>query len=224
MELLEAIKARHSVRSYTDQPLEGEVLAQLRQTIDACNRESGLNIQLCLNAPEAFTGMMARYGKFSGVNNYIALVGKKEDVLEEKCGYQGEKIVLRAQQLGLNTCWVASTYSKGKTVAAVGPGEKLLMVIAIGYGKTQGVPHRGKSAQELCRVEGPMPEWFRSGMEASALAPTTINQQKFRFTLRGDRVSATAGTGFHAKTDLGIAKYHFELGAGNSGWAWETPA
>lgn len=220
MDLLEAMKVRHSVRSYTGQAIEGEVLEQLRQTIGECNRESGLNIQLCLDAPQTFSGMLARYGKFSGVNNYVALVGPKNDRLEELCGYYGEKIVLRAQQLGLNTCWVAATYKKSKSVATVNPGEKLLMVIAIGYGATQGVPHKGKPVEQLYQAAGSPPDWFCSGVAAAELAPTATNQQKFCFELDGDKVKATAGGGFYVKTDLGIAKYHFELGAGDGTWAW----
>jgi hypothetical protein len=48
--------------------------------------------------------MMAHYGKFIGVKNYIALVGPKSSVQEERLGYYGEQIVLKAQKLGLNTC------------------------------------------------------------------------------------------------------------------------
>lgn len=220
MELLDAIRQRHSVRSYTEKPIEGEVLRSLRETVEECNREGGLHIQLCLNEPRAFSGMMARYGKFSGVNNYVALVGKKDANLEEKCGYYGEKIVLRAQQLGLNTCWVAASYSKGKSVAVTGPGEKQLMVIAIGYGNSAGVPHRSKPISALCTVRGTMPRWFEQGVEAASLAPTATNQQKFRFALDGMEVSATPGRGFYTKTDLGIAKAHFEVGAGQCGWKW----
>lgn len=86
-----------------------------------CNRESGLHIQLVLDEPRGFGGLPAHYGKFSGVKNYIALIGKKSPNLEEACGYYGEKIVLRAQQLGLNTCWVAMTYSKVKTAFQIAP-------------------------------------------------------------------------------------------------------
>lgn len=217
MEIMEAIKARHSVRSYTDKKIEGEVLDSLRQTIAECNKASGLNIQLCVNEPTAFTGMMARYGKFNNVKNYIALVGKKGDILEEQCGYFGEKIVLNAQQLGLNNCWVAMTFSKGKSknVIKIKPGEKLLMVIAIGYGDNCGVPHKAKSIEELSKVNGAMPDWFRSGMQAAQLAPTAMNQQKFVFSLSGNAVDASAGSGFYTKVDLGIAKYHFEVGAGD---------
>lgn len=217
---LDAMRERHSVRSYTDKKLEGDVLIQLRQAIDECNLESGLHIQLCLNEPKAFSGMMARYGKFRNVNNYIAIVGKKEATAEEKCGYYGEKIVLEAQKLGLNTCWVAMTYSKGKSTATVGTGEKLLMAIPIGYGESSGVSHNVKSIDQLSKTSGPMPDWFRSGMEAAQLAPTAMNQQKFCLELDGNTVTATPGSGFYTKVDLGIVKYHFEVGAGDSQWKW----
>lgn len=218
----EAIANRHSVRRYTDRRIEGEALEELRRTVDECNAASGLNIQLCLDEPTAFAGSMARYGSFKNVKNYIALVGRKNAGFDEKCGYYGEKIVIRAQQLGLNTCWVALTFSKGrsKTAVKINPGESLLMVISLGYGETRGVPHKGKSVEQLADVKGTMPEWFRAGVEAARLAPTAMNQQKFIFSLDGTAVSASAGRGFYTKVDLGIAKYHFEVGAGGEGWSW----
>lgn len=221
MDLWEAIKSRHSVRNYTDRKIEGDVKEQLIQMVNVCNRESGLHIQLCLNEPRAFSGMMAKYGKFKNVNNYIALVGRKEKGLEEKCGYYGEKIVLKAQQLGLNTCWVALTYSKGKSTAVVEKGEKFLMVIAIGYGETSGAAHKGKPIEDLCRVKGVMPDWFRRGIEAAQLAPTAINQQKFLFELNGNTVKATSLFGPNSRVDLGIVKYHFEIGTSGGNWHWE---
>ena len=220
MNLIEAMEQRHAVRSYEDRPIAPEAREALLACIAQCNRESGLHIQLVLDEPKGFSGLLAHYGKFSGVKNYIALIGKKSPDLEEACGYYGEKIVLRAQQLGLNTCWVAMTYSKIKTAFAVGPGEALRLVIAIGYGQTQGVSHRSKAPEEVAQADGPMPEWFRHGVQAALLAPTAMNQQKFRFTLRGDAVSAEAGLGFYSKIDLGIAKYHFELGAGAEQFHW----
>ena len=163
---------------------------------------------------------MAHYGKFSGVTNYFALIGERGPGLEEKCGYYGERLVLKAQQLGLNTCWVAMTYSKIKTAFTVGKGEKLCVVIALGYGETQGVPHKSKPAAEVMAVSGPVPEWFKQGIEAALLAPTAMNQQKFVFSLNGDKVSVKPGLGFYSKIDLGIAKYHFELGAGTEYFTW----
>lgn len=222
MHAQEAMKARHSVRQYTDKAVEADKVSALQREIAACNRESGLHIQLVLNEPKAFNGFMAHYGKFSGVTDYIALIGSKGPRLEETCGYYGERLVLLAQELGLNTCWVAMTYSKVKSAFTISQGEKLCAVIAVGYGKTQGTAHRSKGLSEVIKAQGQMPKWFLQGAEAALLAPTAMNQQKFTFALKDGKVSVKPGKGFYTKLDLGIVKYHFELGAGESGWNWET--
>ena len=220
MTIMEAIRQRHSVRQYTDKPLGEDVIRPLEEEIAACNKESGLHIQLVKNEPKAFDSFMAHYGKFSGVTNYIAMIGKKGPDLEETCGYYGERLVLKAQQLGLNTCWVAMTYSKIRSAFSVGEGEKLCIVISLGYGKTQGVPHKSKAIEKMAKTDGPAPDWFTSGVGAALLAPTAMNQQKFQFTLTDDKVSVRAGVGFYTKIDLGIVRYHFEAGAGKEHFTW----
>lgn len=218
MDVWTAMQERHSVRSYRDEPIAAELRAQLAEEIDACNRESGLHIQAVFDEPRAFDGFMAHYGKFSGVKNYIALIGKKGE--DEKIGYFGERLVLSAQRLGLNTCWVAMTYKKIKTAYSVAKGEKLYCVLSLGYGATQGVAHKSKTVEEVSVADNP-PAWFTDGVRAALLAPTAMNQQKFLFTYKGEGVvSAKAGLGFYAKIDLGIAKYHFESGADKARFTW----
>ena len=214
MDLKEAILSRHSVRSYLDKPIDPETVEKLQAIIDECNEESGLHIQLVLNERKAFDSFMAHYGNFKGVSNYLALIGKKGPDIEETCGYYGEKIVLEAQRLGLNTCWVALTYKKVPSAFVVDKGEKLSVVIALGYGETQGKQHRSKPINEVSNCDETSPEWFRNGVECALLAPTAVNQQKFFFTLEGDKVSTKVGRAFYTKMDLGIAKYHFEIGSG----------
>ena len=209
MEMLDLMKQRHSVRQYTAQPVEAEKRTVLDNLITDINQKTGLHIQIFYEEPKCFDSMMAHYGKFTGVKNYISLVGPKGSALEETLGYFGEQIVLKAQALGLNTCWVAMTHGKSK--ADVRKGEKEVCLISIGYGCTNGVPHKSKSLPEISNYKGSMPEWFLSGLEAALLAPTAVNQQKFYFELlpNGD-VKATCGKGFYTKLDLGIVKYHFE--------------
>lgn len=220
MSIMEAMKQRHSVRQYTDQLIDEEVLKALQTEIETCNQESGLSIQLVTNEPKAFGSFMAHYGKFSGVTNYMALVGKKSNMLDELCGYYGERLVLKAQQLGLNTCWVALTYKKVPGAFTVNKGEKLTVVIALGYGKTQGTAHKSKSMEAVSNITPDSPEWFKKGVEAALLAPTAMNQQKFSLSYADGKVSARAGSGLYAKMDLGIVKYHFELGAGKTNFEW----
>jgi len=223
MDLLQAVKERHSVRQYLDKPIETDKIAELKTFIDECNENGNLHFQLVLNEPKAFDSFMAHYGKFSGVENYVALVGKKGGATEEKIGYYGAKLILFAQTLGLNTCWVALTYKKVKTAFTTETDEKLYSLIALGYGKTQGVQHKSKSAAEVSGFNcAKAPEWFENGVKTALLAPTAVNQQKFHFTLNADNsVSATTKGGFYTKMDLGIARYFFELGAGDNLVNWK---
>lgn len=212
MDILDIMRARHSVRQYSGKKIENDKREALTALVDECNEESGMHIQILFDEPKCFDSIMAHYGKFSSVENYISLVGEKSADLDEKAGYYGEKLVLKAQELGLNTCWVAMTH--GKSAARIGKGEKQACIIALGYGTTQGIAHQSKSLEQLCNCASNMPDWFSKGMEAALLAPTAMNQQKFYLTLENNRVSAKAGKGFYTKLDLGIVKYHFEAVTG----------
>ena len=213
-DIIEAMKQRHAVREYDgDRKIEQDKLDILNERISSINKESGLHIQLVTGEPKAFDGFMAHYGKFSGITNYIALIGKKGSDLNEKCGYYGEQLVLLAAQLGLDTCWVAMSYAKVKNAYDIAKGEKLCCVISLGYGKTHGISHKSKTAEEVAVIKEDTPKWFIDGVNAALLAPTAMNQQKFGFMLDGDKVIAKAGKGILTDIDLGIVKYHFEIGA-----------
>ena len=201
MDLLEAIGQRHSVRSYEDRPIEADAKEELEKYIEKLNEESGLHMQLITDEPKAFTGLkvhiVAGYGSFKGLKNYVALIGKKGADLHEKCGYYGEKLVRKVTE-----------------AVDLEGGEELTAIIAIGYGTTDGKPHKSKPLEKLMKVEGEAPDWFYKGLEAAILAPTAMNQQKFVISWKDGKVSAEAGIGPFSKMDLGIVKYHFEVGAG----------
>ena len=153
LDIHQAIIKRHSVRRYLDKPIENDLVIKLNQFISEINKESGLTFQLVLNEPTAFTGPLAHYGKFENCSNYIIIKGPKGR--EEDVGYFGEKIVIYAGQLGLNTCWVALTYSKRKLkrILTLNKGEKFYLLIAIGYGRNRGLPRKTKPMEKLCKVD-----------------------------------------------------------------------
>lgn len=217
MDFIKAINDRHAVRSYLDKPIEAEKIQTLQAIIDECNKEGGLHIQLVLDEPKAFDSFMAHYGKFSGVTNYVALIGGKDK--EEQIGYYGEKIALSAQAMGLNTCWVAMSYKKVPSAFKLNKGEEVHLVLALGYGATQGIAHNAKSVEQVCVSNG-APQWFEEGVKLALLAPTAMNQQKFKFIYDNGKVIAKPGIGFYTKADLGIAKLHFEIGAGKENVIW----
>ena len=228
MTLFEAIQARHSVRKYKDEPIPEEVLAVLRNKVWEINREAGLHVQLVTGEPKAFSGLIC-YGTFSGVTNYFVMAGKKDEDLDEKIGYYGEQLVLLAQTLGLNTCWAGVSYSKIPGTYELEDGEKIGCYIALGYGQTQGSGHKVKDIREVSNASDLTPKWFKKGVDAALLAPTAVNQQKFYLEYVGfkdfsklPKVAAKPVFSMigYSKMDLGIIKYHFELGAGKESFEW----
>jgi nitroreductase len=227
MTIKEAIEARHSVRAYKDQPLSEEIVKVLEDEIVKLNNEGQLHIQLICDEPKAFQGTMAKYGKFRNANNYLVMAGKRAEDLDERVGYYGEHLVLLAQTLGLNTCWVGLSYSKVPGTYVLEEGEKIACYIAIGYGETQGVGHKIKTVEQVSNASDITPSWFKKGVEAALLAPTAVNQQKFSFEYVGmsnNRHQVRAKKGFsmigYTQMDLGIAKYHFEVGVGINSFQW----
>ena len=166
------------------------------------------------------------------------MAGKRADDLDERIGYYGEHLVLLAQTLGLNTCWVGLSYKKIPDTYVLEEGEVIKAYIAIGYGETQGTGHKIKTVEQVSRsavrtlgstenASETTPSWFKKGVEAALLAPTAVNQQKFSFEYLGmnnGRHQVRAKKGFsmigYTQMDLGIAKYHFEVGAGTGNFDW----
>ena len=227
MTILEAIEARHSVRAYKEQPLTEDVVRVLEEKIECFNQEGKLHIQLVINEPKAFKGTLAKYGKFKNVSNYLVIAGKKSADLDERVGYYGEHLVLLAQMLGLNTCWVGLSYSKVPGTFVLANDEKIACYIALGYGETQGASHKVKTIEQVSNVSDITPSWFKRGVQAALYAPTAINQQKFYFEyvrVENNQHKVLAKKGFslvgYTHMDLGIAKCHFEIGAGKENFVW----
>ena len=244
---VETIRERHSVREYDGKPLARAEFDALIAVVEECARESGLDIQLVGDNPEVFN-VIARFGLIRGCRTHVAFVvddakaggatsganaaangateadcvemrGARRTAVDEAIGYWGQKIVLAAQDMGLNTCWCALC-SRKKSRAVVAPGKKVRLVIAVGHGKTQGFSRKTKSVEALSSVEcAKTPAWFAAAMEAAQLAPTAMNNQNFKITLLSDgktvRIDAPK-SGLNV-IDEGIVRCNFEIAAKEAG-------
>lgn len=220
MTIKEAVKQRHMVRKFTDKPIPADLAELLNARIAENNAAHGLNLKLVTGNSDGIGGM-AKMLLTKTVHSYIVLAGKDRADLDEKLGYCGADLCLYAQTLGLNTWWVGGMFSgKGAMKHLETKDVRVNGVIAIGYGQTQGVPHKSKTAAEISQYNGAAPQWFLDGVEALLCAPTALNKQPYMVRGDGDRVSLTAGEGHFAGIDLGIGKYHFEVGAGKDNFRW----
>ena len=220
MTMEEAMRSRHTVRRYTDRRLPREVLEPLEARVRRNNQEHRLAMSLVTENTEAF-GPVWKLLLAKGVRNYVILAGGDRPGVDEAVGYCGADVMLYAQTLGLNSWWVGGTFRRKGLEKNAAPGaEKILGLLALGYGAAQGVPHRSRRPEDIAAYEGEAPEWFQKGVEALLLAPTALNKQAFILRGKGRRVSLRCDNGRFSGVDLGIGKYHFELGAGKERFDW----
>lgn len=223
---LEAIDLRHSRRGYLGTPIVKESIAELKKAIELYNKSSGLSVQFIENGREAFQGFSLGYGMFSGIRSYFAMVGKTSDVhLQEKAGYYGERLVLLATRLGLGTCWVGGTFNKSRCSCTIREDESLVLLITVGNVEEKKgfkenaiykLAHRGtKPIEKMYDSDTAVPDWFLEGMKAVQKAPSAVNLQPVFFHFKQGEVTAEVKDTTHLQqVDLGIAKAHFEIGAG----------
>lgn len=210
MGILELMRKRHSVREYLDKEIEANKKEILTEYMAALNSEYGTNVQIFFDEPDGFKNSSASYGNFCGCKNYYVLAAKDAEI----AGYVGELIALKAQEIGLNTCFVALTYKKGavKSKVNLAPGEKIQCTVALGYGKTQGASRKSKTPEQVLELIGEKPAYLDDVVEACLLAPTAINQQKFKIICTSGNIEVKkSGFGFYTDVDLGIIKCHKDL-------------
>lgn len=228
MQEIEALYERHSVKHYRDEPLREDDRRALLDEIAAINEVSGLHIQLMEDEPAVFKHYISRATGLISARHYFALVGPKNPQLGRQVGYWGQRLVLFAQSLGLRTNWTGGSRRLSASTAQVDKGEKLVIVIAVGYGEDNGKERQTRPLEELCTVLDGLdnaPEWFISGMKAAQAAPTGFNRQKFRITLHDDGTCEAKDTALIKLTDvdLGTVMYNFEVGARPHTVTWRNP-
>ncbi len=220
MNLQEAMTKRHTVRKYQNKPLPAEIVNKLRERAAQNNEQYGLNLKLMTDNGGAIPGVL-KLLMTKGVKNYFILAGPDTPDADEKIGYCSADLMLYAQTLGLNTWWVGGMYSKSNANKNTDPGTKAIGVLVVGYGQEQGAPHKSKTYDEVASYTGNAPDWFKAGVDAALLAPTGMNRQEFTVKGHDGKVSMTCPDVAFAAADLGICKYHFELGAGKDNFDWE---
>lgn len=215
------MEKRHTVRKYLDKPLDMDLIGLLNDRIERNNCVYNLTFKLITNNSDGLSSL-ARLMSNNSVQNYIILAGKDNSDLDKKIGYCGADLILYAQSLGLNTWWCGGMFNGKNALKHLdNKAVRVNGVIAIGYGKTQGVPHKSKTADQVSHYKGDAPEWFTSGIKALLLAPSALNRQPYIVKGEGNKVSLKVKNGTFSQVDLGIGKYFFELGAGKSNFEWE---
>ena len=219
MDLKEAMQKRHMVRKYIDKSLPDDLINRINERISMNNEKHKLSMKLMINNNKGVNSIM-KLIMAKGVNNFIILAGDNSENLDERLGYSGADIMLYAQTLGLNTWWVGGTFNR--SVSQYVENKKVTGIIAIGYGESQGKPHKSKMVEDVSKYNGTViPSWFISGVDGALLAPTALNKQDFMIIGDGNKVKIECDNGIFTGSNVVLIKYHFELGAVKENFEWE---
>ena len=216
-DMKQAARERRMVRQYQDQSLPQDIVEKLNARIAELNQQHPLAIRLITDDTKAVWTLMKIIAK--NVKHFFLMAGDASPDLDEHLGYAGADLMLYAQTLGLNTWWIGGTYNK--SVAHHADGKQVVGIVAVGYGQTQGKPHKAKTYDDVAHYDGETPQWFRDGVEMALLAPTAMNKLAFRLTGHDRNVHLDCQNGRWSGADSGLVKYHFELGAGRDNFEWE---
>ena len=108
MDETDAIRQRHSVRQYKPDRIEDDKVALIKAKLHELNAEGNLHLQFIEDADKTYNKLFNKVAGLGSAPSVIACVGKDTPGLDQRVGYYGEKLVLYAQTLGLNTCWTGT--------------------------------------------------------------------------------------------------------------------
>lgn len=231
MNNLEAIVERISRRTYLGEPIDESSQIILNDLIKIYNTSSGMTSFLLKDGSKAFDSFSKCYGLFKNVVSLIILKGPKSDLeLKEKTGYYGQRLILKATQLGLGTCWVGGTFKRDDILFHIQSDEECYCVITIGKVSSNlsmkdrfisGLIHRKTKTvdnfYESDVIFDNLPDYFVMGYKAISKAPTALNAQKVKAYYKDGITSiGVPDTSKFDMVDLGIAKANFELAAGGA--------
>lgn len=238
---IEQLRERHSVRSFTTEPIHEDHLKALNSEITMINtHEAGMHFRLVTEDSDPFSGFTSSYGFFKNARNYLACVVDTDfpDYME-RAGYLAQQFVMKAQSLGLSTCYVGGTYNAGKVNVQMRAGWKLLFIVLTGYKSeapasfvaklASSIIHRKKRTIEsffegdFQTAVGEIP-YLRTMLEALACAPSSLNKQPVKVRLEERDGVKTVCAGVDASNpknliDLGIAKFNMAA-VGDGVWDW----
>jgi len=204
-EPFQAIKERISVRSYSSSPVEEALHRELETYI--ANLETGpfgtkprFKILDLEPLDKKELKGLGTYGFIKGARLYILGAIKDTPGALEDLGYCLEKIVLKATNLGLGTCWLGGTFKRAAFAQKMDleADELLPAITPVGYPADQTLP-----SDRLIRLAAkskkrkPWPELFfgpggkapltekeagpyRDALEAVRLGPSASNRQPWQ--------------------------------------------
>lgn len=243
MDINKVMRIRKSCRSFDGNPLSKEVKEELKAYIADLKTPFGsiMKVYLLESGTEG-AQKLGTYGVVRGAKTFLGVTAVDGPDAMADIGYTFEKVILKATEMGLGTCWMAGTFNRKQFKKAMpikkneifpiitpigGPEFKMTRMDKI-FRKTAGSDNR-KPYEELFfdgSFDKPLTESFEE-LEMVRIAPSAVNRQPWRVVKAGDEYHFyKAGKVLADKSldlDVGIAACHLDMALGGGCLVKEDP-
>eukprot|EP00704_Kipferlia_bialata_P010964 g10964.t1 len=179
--LTSAMATRYSTRKYSPPPISPEALRALQEYAEEL---SGIcpDVRFAVGeaTPESklFKLEFLIRASFKNASNFCAGLVRMGSVGSDALiGLCGEMMILKAESLGVHTCWIGGTLRKGEILKSLAPGDNwtVAFITPLGNPETQpeGLPTRKRKDQsKTVKSERALSEWEQRAADAMTGAPS----------------------------------------------------
>lgn len=233
MSIINTIKERKSVRSYTGESLSSDLTNKIKNYISNLSSpfDSNTRIELVSSDIEEHPIKLGTYGFISGANHFLVLIVKDKPKAAIGAGYVFEQAILYCTESALGTCWLGGTFNRkdflsqielreNEKIAIISPvGYQLekkrlldsLIQLSVGSDKRKAFEHlffNNTFENPLARIGAGD---YETPLDMVRLAPSASNKQPWRIVKEYNKFHFYHRPNKFSLFDIGIALCHFEL-------------
>ncbi|MDR1767053.1 MAG: hypothetical protein LBR32_01230 [Propionibacteriaceae bacterium] len=240
MDILEAIRLRHSTRAFDGRPLTEADHKSIASFIEATAPPFGVHARIELIQADFGDERvkLGTYGSVKGARDFMGLIYGEGPLVQEGSAYWLEQVVLHCTSIGVGSIWLAGfTHSSFAKHVKLAPAETLGYACPVGYegGQRPLAERIGLwNSKKLHAAKKPFETLFLDAegqpltpqaagdwelpLQMTRIAPSAKNLQPYRVVvtptachfLIQPSMGIPSGPGWFSHIDVGIAMCHFE--------------
>lgn len=229
------ISSRKSVREFKNKDIEQKYFNEIERYINNSKKllpQISVEIKIFNNEDgyEKLNKIAGYNGYMIEAPNYVIILSDVKKGYIENSGYIGERLMLKARDLGIDSCWITFKDSNSiKNKLDILSDKEVTAIIALGYEDNKNI--KNKSVSDRLSVEEIvyMNEWGKNisitdleerglldAFNYARMSPSNLNRQPWRFIIDGGNIILAVKkdeftSDYELSIDTGIVMLYFSL-------------
>lgn len=213
MNIISILNNRKSVRNYLRDEVNVEILNKIimhGENSEALNNNIDVQFKLIVDGHQfskKIRGHAGYFGKVFDAPHYIVVVSEDKNGFLENIGYRMEKLMIKAHELGVSTCWMELLFEHDKMnkILDIKDNYKALVFTPLGYEKASLIDkflkvenHKEKQRRDINEMvtfdkwnnyrksKTELESTYIKILDYARLSPSWGNKQPWKFLIDGE--------------------------------------